>query len=355
MGSDGKLYKMLDQRDWSKYRTLSDAELQEEMNKSREIKENMYTLNGKLKDGKYSSNSKSGIKLVAPQFGTQSRTRKVEKRRWDKELHTMTAGEHMAHSDLAESDHYETMATLVRNQGVDADRDWDRTDSTERAGPAAFKAASGGLDVSQSADDRIHAAINAMKSKYEQNLHVVEKLFDEKKYMERKIELLERRLQERAALDGVSERPEEDFQLTETEPTYDHSSELYDVPSGDRALKPSRYEPETHAGHRGRGIATHSGYSAAELATVLNSSDAQCTRSARPNSAPARRASNPPRPSSLRTSADAEDWGRSGSRTRARQSSASPALRTSRSSSTGSRRPLTTTSVSANLQADADR
>ncbi len=39
---------MLDHKDWDKFKTLSDAELHEELNKSREIKENMYTLNGKI-------------------------------------------------------------------------------------------------------------------------------------------------------------------------------------------------------------------------------------------------------------------------------------------------------------------
>eukprot|EP00601_Ochromonadales_sp_CCMP2298_P033065 CAMPEP_0173371366 /NCGR_PEP_ID=MMETSP1144-20121109/27243_1 /TAXON_ID=483371 /ORGANISM="non described non described, Strain CCMP2298" /LENGTH=85 /DNA_ID=CAMNT_0014323103 /DNA_START=63 /DNA_END=316 /DNA_ORIENTATION=+ len=51
-GQDGILYKMAESRDWDKYRTLSEAEIRSELGKSRQIKEDMYTLQGKIKGGR---------------------------------------------------------------------------------------------------------------------------------------------------------------------------------------------------------------------------------------------------------------------------------------------------------------
>ena len=230
---------MLEHKDWEKFRTLTDSELRDELNKSREIKENMYTLNGKMKNGKYGQSSPSKIKLVAPQFGTQSRARKIEKRNWEQDLKTMgsnggatdaTGTAAAASTALRTSSEFQsTMSKLVQNSMAnrgDYERKEEEQDDAEASQEAKrygkFRAPTGGLQVPHSAEDRVHAAISTMKSKYEQNLHVVEKLFDEKKFMERKIQLLEQRLRRKAqreaqlelsglAIDGQEEEEDDDF------------------------------------------------------------------------------------------------------------------------------------------------
>lgn len=369
VGSDGILYKMLDHKDWDKFRTLSDRELQEELHKSREIKENMSTMNGKLKNGKYgTSKSKSGIKLVAPQFGTQSRTKKIERKNWEADLQTMqSGGVHVLGSSLRTGrDFQDTMQTLARNEQLNHSERYeeDEREYDEEPQPARFRPADGGFNVSQSADERIQSAINAMKNKYEQNLTVVEKLFDEKKYMERKIELLEEKLRSNTTGAGRYDGPEirdDDFEQYGTNELL-HSSNArlnatYDASPApahpNRALKQSTYEPDlrprsarnepsqraadTRASAPGRTRGEET-YSAADLASMLNpQQQTRASTGGRPTSAPARR---PP-------------TGAAGA-SRGRSSTPLGNSQNLRSSSASSRRS-TGGGVSANLQADADR
>lgn len=368
VGSDGILYKMLDHKDWDKFRTLSDRELQEEIHKSREIKENMSTLNGKLKNGKYGTSlSKSGIKLVAPQFGTQSRSKKIEKKNWEADVQTMqSGGVHVLGSSLRTGhDYKDTMQTLARNEQLNHSEryDEDEREFEEEPRPARFRPADGGFNVSQSADDRIQSAISAMKNKYEQNLTVVEKLFDEKKYMERKIELLEEKLRSSTAGSGrYGAGPEihgdDNEEYDKNELLHSHNARLNatygESPAperSERALKQSTYEPDlrprssyndraqhpsnTRASAPGRTRGEET-YSAADLASMLNPQQTRASTGSRPTSAPARR---PP------TGAAAS---------KGRSSTPLGSSQNLRSSSASSRRS-TGGGVSANLQADADR
>lgn len=411
VGSDGILYKMVEQREWGKYRTLTDSEIREELNKSREIKENMYTLNGKLKSNKYGQSS-SKIKLVAPQFGTQSRSRKIEKRNWEQDLNTLKNSGENASMLKTNSDYHKTMATLVNNQQLN-DGSLKETVEPLRRPPAQFRPESGGLNVTQSAEDRIHAAINIMKDKYEQNLHVVEQLFDEKKYMERKIQLLEDRLRRKVHREGpefddpdyadedqegpqVEAEDEIEFDDPRLYATYDAPPSYDDVTHeraaagglrGSKQLKHSDYEPEgNHSGYHQRAApprgpartsaSMHSSrvaesadgeYSAAELATILNSQDESPSlppkgryhaSTERSQSAPSRRrapvADSTDSADLLRQSRSTHRTGRPSSASAERGGRSSGARSSTpvgmRSSSVGSRG-----SLSANLQADADR
>lgn len=326
---------MAERNDWEKYRTLSDAEMRDELSKSVEIKENMYMLNGKLSKGKYLHGSRSsGIKLVAPQFGTQSHSRKKELRQWEQDLQHMTSG---GSPGATTSQYHDTMATLARNQ-ISADTLKHGSAITREDTTYSFRAADGGEGVAQSSEDRIHAAVSTMKQKYEQNLHVVEQLFDEKKYMERKIHLLERRLQQQVREEATAEDGDFDgadplahATYAERPPPYD---ELSDNGEGPRPLLRSSYEPALRAS-RGR----HEEYSAAELAALMEPTGRGDGEAApRPRSAPTRR--DPRRTSSERAgTGDREPRGGG----------------TLRSSSASGRRSVTACSVSANLQADADR
>ncbi len=357
---------MLDQRDWDKYRTMTDRELQSELEKSREIKENMNILTGKLKNGKYSGSlSKSGIKLVAPQFGTQSRTKKIERKNWEADLKTMQSGGDLGKSLRTDADFLGTMHALATNERLNhSDRYEVEDDREESPPPQRFRNADGGFNVTQSADDRIQAAIHTMKNKYEQNLHVVEKLFDEKKYMERKIELLEEKL--RSSTSGQLYDDHEYDALEESHllraenarlnATYgENPPERHAV----RGLQQSEYEPElrpngaskraTDSSHAYRASAPsrprpvgEETYSAADLADMLHTRpETRASTGSRPLSAPARR----PPSGATRDSV---------SRSRGRASNSLGNSQTVRSSSATSRRSIGG-GVSANLQADADR
>lgn len=376
----------------------------------------MYTLNGKLKSGKYGMSSGSKIKLVAPQFGTQSRSRKIEKRNWEQDLNTLKDGGGSASLLKTNSDYHKTMATLVQNQQL-KDGTLQETEPLPRRSAPQFRPEDGGLNVTQSAEDRIHAAINVMKDKYEQNLHVVEKLFDEKKYMERKIQLLEERLRRKVHREGP-ELDEQDYTEDEQlDPRYDEDEvdlddpRLYatyeappaydDVADEPRAsaarssilLKHSEYEPAANKRGSGydkhdkrtaatgskpaktsavtrasRAAEDHDGeYSAAELATMLNSPSEPSGppprhrySTERSQSAPGRRHAPAPVADSTdsvdilrqsrsthRATRPASASGEHGGRCSAARSATPVGMR---SSSVGSRG-----SVSANLQADADR
>lgn len=355
MGSDGKLYKMLDHKEWGKFKTTTEQDDLEELRKSKEIKENIYLLNGKMTNGRYTpSRSSGGVRLVAPQFGTQSRTRKHERREWERGVDCLaTQG-----AVDGQSRYYETFTALVGNQTCSASERACLPASIEP--PRSFSPADGGLRVSQNSEDRIAAAVRAIKDKYEQNLHVVEQLFDEKRLMERKVQLLEERLRRRAAhSDGVGREDEDspgDLQEMSVEdqdigagwsgdvlslpPVYD------EVVSAERdALRGpplSSYDPSDH--HTG-GCAHEDRrggrYSAVELAGVLDGG-ASTRAPQRPLSAPARR---PPAPTRSAYSPQ-----------RGRTTGVSQSARASRSVSAGSRRSTSSSmGISANLQADADR
>jgi hypothetical protein len=328
---------MAERNDWEKYRTLSDAEMRDELSKSVEIKENMYMLNGKLSKGKYLHGSRSsGIKLVAPQFGTQSHSRKKEIRQWEQDLHHMTSGG-TGIPGATTSQYHDTMATLIRNQvGVDTSK-IPREDTRY-----SFRAADGGEGVAQSSEDRIHAAVSTMKQKYEQNLHVVEQLFDEKKYMERKIQLLERRLQQQVREETVAEDgafdggadPRSHATYAERPPLHDEFSDNDEKPM---PLVRSSFEPALRSS-QGRRTSKEE-YSAAELAALMQPADR-------------RRGETVPRPRSAPTRRDPRRISTERAKTGGLEPRGSSALR---SSSASGRRSVTACSVSANLQADADR
>jgi hypothetical protein len=387
------LYKMSDRKDWEKYRTLSDADIQEELNKSREIKENMYTMSGVLKNGKYGSKGSSRIKLVAPQLGTQSRARKIENKNWEADLKAMTSGGDSSNMRTS-SEFHNTMRNLVDNSGPAVPE----PKVVSRPSPPQFRRPTGGFDVSQSAEDRIAAAVETMKQKYEQNLHVVEKLFDEKQLMDRKIKLLERRLSQQEGRDesGYAETgnrggPEDDdneLDFLDADPrlyaTYNAAapSSVRDSAGGMR-LKQSSYEPDMHRpnskqqqqvtanrtpqrsaqGHEGGGEDEYGGlfgddedddgaarYSAGDMVGLLNRGGgsgaggrgASSTDRARPASADHRARH-------LRASTG----GGGGGRDRALRSSSAGTHRGGVRASTGT--GFGSTGGAANLQADADR
>lgn len=197
-GDDGVLYKLLDRSDWDKYRVLGDREQKEEWTRSTEIKDSINTLSGHLKNGKYikpAARDEGRTKFVAPMLGVPSRSRKVETRRWEEGVRQQrpSSPSHLPTNEVVVINH--TLHRLAQNNK-----------SSIAADTADHHVAQQGVGVQPQqkteVDSSITRAAAVLKLKYEQNLVAVEKLFDEKVVMERKIRLLEERLRLTAVGDG---------------------------------------------------------------------------------------------------------------------------------------------------------
>lgn len=326
MGGDGILYRLVDQRDYQKYRTLSDEQIAEEMRRSNLVKENMYTLKGQLKDGKYTSKSKSGTRFVAPQFGTASRKNKIAKRTWDQTVASSTGKSAANPNFSASAEQNATIQKLLSNTSIEHE------EYAEQEKPT-FRPPRGGFDVSQSTGDRLGAAVNTMKIKYEQNLDVVEKLFEEKQQMSNYIQTLEQQLRASRYEDPSNfAHTYDELATTAMPPTGLHEGGSHSTMTPPNyedvlAMKQSEFEPSV-----GR---SRNGFNAREIAGQFDFS------SSMPDTAMSGR-------------------GRSGTRegTQLRSSSASAANRRAstghlerRNRSNSATRPR----VSASLQADMDR
>jgi hypothetical protein len=79
-GDDGKYYRMLDHKDWSKYKTQSDEDIVMESTLTLSIQRKMNLLSGRIPSGKIKG---SGYTNAPPQFGTASKSKKIARRTWD--------------------------------------------------------------------------------------------------------------------------------------------------------------------------------------------------------------------------------------------------------------------------------
>lgn len=249
MGRDGKYYKMLDSRDWGLFHVLSDEEMQEEIRRSVEIKENMMTLTGQFKDGHYKEAPKS-IKFVPPQMGTASKSRKIERRRWQKDMKAMKSGDLSGTSKAmqdVDSDYSKTMRALAANtEQEDIERD---------EGPRAF-------DFTENVpENRVTQAFNVIQKKYEQNLHVVERLYNEKLSLEEYARSLERELR-RGRNRPIAPKQSDDESETRSERDYRLRTSTLAPPKYEEVLEIEREygynddrneeRPETTGVRRGR-------------------------------------------------------------------------------------------------------
>lgn len=198
-GDDGVLYKLLDRSDWDKYRMLGDREQREEWTRSTEIKDSINTLSGHLKNGKYikpTARDEGRTKFVAPMLGVPSRSRKVETRRWEAGVRQLrpSSPNNMPSNEVVVINH--TLNRLAQNS----------SSSSTAADTVDHHVVQQGVGAQPQqkaeVDSSITRAAAVLKLKYEQNLVAVEKLFDEKVVMERKIRLLEERLRLTAVGDG---------------------------------------------------------------------------------------------------------------------------------------------------------
>lgn len=172
-GGDGILYKMLDPRDQEKYRIIDEEEQQAELTKSRIIKEGMYLMSGKLKDGAYVKEKAKGLRFVPPQFGTANHKNQIDKKAWETDLkNTLQGGTGTQFLRTKSAKYQQTILQLAQNTQDyrDATHDDNEVETRQRSPTSELE---------------------LVKGKYEQNLHVVEKLYKEKLAMEKKIKALQ--------------------------------------------------------------------------------------------------------------------------------------------------------------------
>jgi hypothetical protein len=271
VGGDGVLYKMLDSRDWNRYHVLSEEEMQNEVRRSREVKENMYTMMGKLKNGQYTSRSKPGPKFMPPQLGTASRTKKIDQRAWEKDLTLAMSGEATTRGH-SNSSYNKTIASLIDNTRENEDDEEDTPPSPV-------------YDYSQSVGpDKVTKAFHVIKTKYEQNLHVVDKLYHEKMSLEEYTNALEEELMRAKGVESPTEL-QQMLRLSRqlTEPEYEddfpegaihgeslHNSVVRGGPKG------SSYDP-MYSSSRGKENLRNGeeSYTLEEMAALLHPGDQQ--------------------------------------------------------------------------------
>jgi hypothetical protein len=319
---------MEDKRDWLKYHTLTEHELEEEIRRSQEVRKNMLTLTGKMKDGKIVKPRKSpgSITVTAPHFGTSSKEKRIEKKAWEKELKTAgTSGKTMKNSRFQG-----TMEQLLANT-----KDLPSEEEEEEPEPETEA-----YDYSEEFASNEQKAFSIIQTKYEQNLNVVEKLYHEKQSLEEYTRTLERELE--ALGRSVSRKPRKEIDEFD-EQFQQPSGGDQDLPEDDYNERAVRPKPSTDPFSK---IKKNS-FTAEELAAMMNSGSAnESRRSSRSHSAPRNRSTGRP----LSASAPR-------SRGSFQQSQDDFDLNRSRSSdhlsvnSSASRGP----GVSRNLQADIDR
>lgn len=201
-GSDGILYKMLDPLDWNKYKVLSNNEIHEENNKCQNIVDNINLFQGKTK---YSKNYHQQAKFFSPSFGTASKSKKIERRNWDQDLNNISTNnmkdnKHQLKSSLEATN---TIQQLIRNNYNDNN----------------LPIITNNLSLNTEED-----AMETLKLKYEQNLHVVESLYNEKTEMEEKLKLLEYKfnhIQNNNLEDDIIDSDNDDNDSNLILPTYD--------------------------------------------------------------------------------------------------------------------------------------
>jgi hypothetical protein len=287
-GRDGKYYRMADKKDWNKYYILSETEEAEEILKSQEIKENMLTMSGHVKNGHLSRSRSSGIKVVAPQVGTANYSRRKDTIKWERELDmAKSTGKTMKGSSFQS-----TIAKLAAN--TEEEEEEPAVDEEPSPSPV--------YDYTSIAEAAGHnktkQAFDIIQKKYAQNLHVVDKLYQEKISLEEYTKSLEVELMKAkgmiskktptrypppsAAQELMLDIPSRQDRSPDREAHDEHDEEedkmhLLEEPSPemtDRVRKPQRSQYDPSSQHqRPAGYKTEKKLSAAEAAELFASTD----------------------------------------------------------------------------------
>lgn len=231
IGADGKLYTNIDQRDYGKYKVLSDSELEHEMQRSQDMQSSLRNSHGSVSYGTQKRTySPSKSTYSAPMFGIPSQEKKIERKAWEADttgsgpdadrnthLEQRNARQPNAESKLntrsRQSTNYphhegrengrtmrgsdrgdmrersERSLRISRERGQETDRSLNHSPASES------KYVDDNFDGIERAQQTPMASVmNALKMKYEKNLDVIEKLFDEKQSMEKLLQSLDSQL-----------------------------------------------------------------------------------------------------------------------------------------------------------------
>ena len=192
---DGKLYRMVDHRDFGKYHVLTEAELRDEARKAQESAVGILEMGSQI----VAKKTRSPIKTSA---GTK-------KMRQEKNVRKKAVAASVAAEAEAEKE---------------ANKEEDTTADMILTG-APLHGGSGGFGVPMDSTERINSTGLIIKEKYEQNLKVVDILFEEKKSLESRVVALESALED-AGLDiNQVIRP-------------DTAPNTTDIPTGDEGTMP---------------------------------------------------------------------------------------------------------------------
>lgn len=154
-GSDGKLYHQDTSDKDLKYRTVSENDHLREQMRSLEMTKSLEMMNGKIDSHGNPTRPKSAASYIPPKLGTTSKSKRVEKRAWEKEM------------GLTQEQPKVPTTTVI---------------PTTRSDP-------------ETNDHKLLEAITTLQNKYEENLQVIDQLFLEKQEMTKKVQLLEFKLQ----------------------------------------------------------------------------------------------------------------------------------------------------------------
>jgi hypothetical protein len=185
-------YNLIDKQDYSKFRVLTDAEVELERTKSKELSRKLVaTWQGRPTSAPSASHSQSKQQFAPPKLGMMSKSAKKEARAWEKSIHSMKSSGSIPNSSLASNGHSKSNDTLRRlMENTNA--------STVDLGSTSMSYAESSVPKSSASlasivnEDDLTTVVEVMKTKFIENINVIDKLYGENKFMEKRIEMLEK-------------------------------------------------------------------------------------------------------------------------------------------------------------------
>ena len=171
---DGVLYDLVDPREYSTYRILSQEEVRNENRKIVEMARTVNTWQGKGQLIRPGSANSPSYKFQPPKLGMLSKSGRIEKKKWENQVKALKSG----NDDTIKLDG--TMKQLLANSQTERkESEYQTTSSNQHE---------------DEPDLNLLVAVDVLKSKYFENIQVIETLYNEKCEMEKKMKAMERSL-----------------------------------------------------------------------------------------------------------------------------------------------------------------
>lgn len=198
-------YNLIDKRDYSKYHVLNDAEVEAESLRSKELSRKLVaTWQGRpTSASSTSSRSQSRQKFIPPKLGMMSKSAKKEARAWDKSINSIrSSGSIPGSKRTAATDTIRRLTESRSGLASDIGSSVSYMDST---------ALNPSRSIISTGDDTgnidLQTVVEVMKTKFIENIHVVDKLYDENKFMEKRIAMLEKEIRSMRGENTVNTEP----------------------------------------------------------------------------------------------------------------------------------------------------